>query len=115
MPFDQENKREFERFSVSLNAEVRSQDGLTNNQSETTVLMDISGGGARFVTAYPERYSIGDKVDLIIQLPGGDALNANMTGVAKVAWMGELEEGKTSIGLCMDDLLVFESMVNKNS
>ncbi len=112
MSVDHENKREFERYEISLNAEVSSLDDNASDHKETTVLRDISGGGARFVTTHPGHYSIGQKVDLTIQLPGGDALRARMEGTGRVVWMGEFEEGETSIGICMDDLMVFEHIVD---
>jgi len=112
MSFNQENKREFERYDISLNAEVKSFDDLGNEHRETTVLEDISGGGARYVTIHPDHYAIGQKVDLTIQLPGGSVLNAKMEGTGRVIWMGEFEEGEISIGICMDDLMVFEHIVD---
>lgn len=112
MSHQSDNSREFERYSITLNAEVKSVDDRANDLSETTVLKDISGGGARFVTAHPSYYGIGQKVDLIIQLPGGDTLNTKMEGVGKVVWMGEMDEGEISVGLCMDDLLVFEHIAD---
>jgi len=114
MPFDHENKREFERFSVSLNAEVTSTDDDAKSYSETIVLLDISGGGMRFVTAYPERYSVGDRVGIVIHLPGEKVLHGRMEGVGRIAWTGEFDEGETSIGLCMDDLLAFDQFVDES-
>ncbi|MCF7822397.1 MAG: PilZ domain-containing protein [Mariprofundaceae bacterium] len=108
MPIDHESKREFERYSVSLKADVELLNDMAASHSEAVVLQDISGGGTRFVTTRPELYSIGDTVDLTIHLPGGDSLNAEIKGVGKVVWMGELDEGETTVGLCMNDLLVFD-------
>jgi len=112
MTFTNQDKREYQRYSISFQAEVISQDDFDNHLSETTMLKDISGGGARFVSNHPERYSIGKKVHLSIQLPGDSLLNAKMEGLAKVAWMCEIDEGEISIGLCMDDLLAFERIVS---
>jgi len=112
MDFNDQNKREYERYSISFQAEVISLAGCANNLSETTTLKDISGGGARFVSKHSERYSIGQKVDLIIHLPGDSLLNAKMEGSGKVAWMCEIENGELSIGLCMDNLLAFERIVS---
>ena len=114
MPFNRENHREFKRYSVSLNAEVTSLDELANSYSETTVLKDISGGGASFATTRPDHYSIGQTVDITIELPGGGSLSAKIKGAGKVAWMGELEEGETTVGLCMNDLLVFDNIADEN-
>ncbi len=107
MSSDYEKEREFERYSVSLNAEVTLADGY----SETTVLRDISGGGASFVTTCPEHYSIGEKVDITIHLPGGGSLNAKVKGAGKVASMKELGEGETTIGLHLDEMLDFDDMI----
>lgn len=110
MPFDHEKEREFERYSVSLNAVVK----LAGGYSETTVLRDISGGGASFITTCPERYSIGDKVDITIQLPGGGSLHAKVKGAGKVASMSELGEGETTVGLRLDDLLDFDRIAGES-
>lgn len=112
MSHQSENGREFERYCITLNAEVKSIGERANELSEITKLQDISGGGARFVTAHPDYYGIGKKVDLIIQLPGGDTLNTKMEGAGRVVWMGEMDEGEVSVGLCMDDLMVFEHIVD---
>lgn len=110
MPVDHEKEREFERYSVSLNAEVK----LAGGYSETTVLRDISGGGASFVTACPEHYSIGDRVDITIQLPGGGSLHGKVKGAGRVASMRELGEGETTVGLRLDDLLDFDNIASES-
>jgi hypothetical protein len=110
MAFDHEKEREFERYSVSLKAVV----SLAGGYCETTVLRDISGGGASFITTCPERYSIGDKVDITIQLPGGGSLHAKVKGAGKVASMSELGEGETTVGLRLDDLLDFDRIAGES-
>jgi hypothetical protein len=110
MAFDHEKEREFERYSVSLKAEVN----LAGGYSETTVLRDVSGGGASFITTCPEHYSIGDRVDITIQLPGGGSLHAKVKGAGKVASMSELGEGETTVGLRLDDLLDFDNVADES-
>jgi hypothetical protein len=110
MAFDHEKEREFERYSVSLKADVN----LAGGYSETTVLRDVSGGGASFITTHPERYSIGDRVDITIRLPGGGSLHAKVKGAGKVASMKELGEGETTVGLRLDDLLDFDGMIGES-
>jgi hypothetical protein len=120
MSINDKAKREFERFNVSLkaevtcygelDAEVTSLDDIATGHSETTVLLDISGGGTRFITSRPEHYSIGDRVDITIHLPDAGSESASIKGSGKVAWMGELKDGEMSIGLCMNDLLVFDTL-----
>ena len=110
MPVDHEKEREFERYSVSLKAEVN----LAGGYSETTVLRDISGGGASFVTTHPEHYSIGDRVDITIQLPGGGSLHAEVKGAGRVASMSELGGSETTVGLHLDDLLDFDNILGES-
>jgi len=112
MSFDVDNKREFERYNISLSAEVGTLDDHANDHSEMVMLQDISGGGARFTTSHPDYYTIGQKIDVTIKLPGSNAMHAKFEGVGRVVWMGELDENETSIGVCMDDLLVFEHIVD---
>ncbi len=111
-----ENKREYERYSVSLKVQVSAFDAAGELFTDTGILKDISGGGANLITRHASRYFIGQKFDLKICLPGSDVLKGNINGHGMVVWIGEElshsdGSGGTPIGLCMDDLLVFDHLV----
>lgn len=113
------NKREYDRYPVSLKAQVSSFDEAGEEFSESGTIKDISGGGANLLTEHAERYFIGQKVDLKISLPGAEVLNADMHGHAMVVWIAKDAEGQGdgsgSIGLCMNDLLAFEHLIEASN
>jgi len=114
------NKREFERYSTSLKVHILAMDPSGEHFSGEGFLKNISGGGANLLASDPERFFIGQKVDLNIHLPEGGDLEASMKGHGMVVWVGEEEDPEehtvsASIGLCLDDLLAFEHLINRNA
>lgn len=78
------NQREFDRFSIDLALEVSATDSLGEKYNEKTELVQISGGGARFITRQADRYFIGQIVDVTIDMPGTTEVKATMKGTATV-------------------------------
>ena len=108
--------REFERYPASLKVHIFAMDSTGEHFTETGLLQNISGGGANLLAGEPEKFYIGQKVDLKIHLPHEDELGAKMKGHGMVVWVGEEinpEDQSTcaSIGLCLDDLLAFEHLI----
>lgn len=115
MSNDFKERRSYERFEIEIEVEIFDMDGASREYLETATLQDISGGGARFVSKNPERYSIGQRLFVAIVLPGTESRHPNMQGKATVIWVGddgESEDG-SGIGLRMDDLLVFDHLGNR--
>jgi len=114
MSDDVQERRSFERFPLELNVEIYNIDNGPKEFVETTQLRDISGGGARFVSLLPEKYSIGQRLFVAIVLPETATRQPSMQGKATVVWIGEPFPGTAGInvGICMDDLLVFNHMSN---
>lgn len=113
---EHENKREYDRYPVSLKVQVSAFDEHGDHFTETGVVKDISGGGANLLTDQIDRYFIGQKLDLKIFLPGSEEINTDMHGHGMVVWIGEDpdrpdEIGAGSVGLSMNDLLAFEHLV----
>lgn len=113
---DYTNRREYERYPVSLKVQVSGIDEQGEDFYDNAALKDISGGGANMLTEQASRYYIGQHVNLRIFLPGAERLNAGMNGRGMVVWMGDDPERPEmshfgSIGLCMDDLLAFEHLI----
>ena len=113
-------KREFERYPASLKVHILAMDPSGEHFSEEGILRNISGGGANLLASEPERFFVGQKVDLNIHLPEEDDLSARMKGHGTVVWVGEEENPEdhsiyASIGLCLDDLLSFEHLISRNA
>lgn len=111
------SRRAYERHTIEFEVEVSALDGAQREFMEMAVLRDVSGGGACFISTRPELYSEGQRLALAIYLPGTDQLDARMQGDATVVWIGAPDDAapggmpRTSIGVCMDDLMTFEHIM----
>lgn len=78
-------RREDNRFRIDLATQVTaiSADGQTF--SEKTLLCNMSGGGASFITHQPDRYFQGQHLHIKIDLPGTVDLKASLQGTATVS------------------------------
>lgn len=112
MSNDFEERRNYERYEIEIKVEIYDMDGAAKEYLETTTLRDISGGGARFASQHPERYSIGQRLFVSIVLPGTESRHPSMQGKATVIWVGDDGDSGmgASVGLRMDDLLVFDHL-----
>ena len=77
-------RREFDRFPVEFVMEVVGEDNEGKKFNEKTVLKDISGGGAKFITQQAGKYFLGQALEIIIYLPDTDEVKAYMRGTATV-------------------------------
>ena len=77
-------KRAFERIPLDLIIQVTARDSEGKIYRERSVLTDISGEGAKFLTDKPDAYFVGQDLEMIIYLPGAKKLNALMRGRATV-------------------------------
>lgn len=111
--------REYERYPASLKVHVFAMDAAGERFTESGFLKDISGGGANLVAEEPEKFFVGQKIDLQIHLPHEEALGTNIKGHGMVVWVGEEDpkdqSKRASIGICLNDLLAFENLINKGS
>lgn len=103
------DKRKFERYPASLKVHIFALDSAGEPFTETGFLRDISGGGANLLADLPEKFFVGQKIDLQIHLPHGEELDANIKGHGMVVWMSEEENPEDqsdhiSIGICLNDL-----------
>jgi len=80
--------RQFQRFPIDFKIEVVAHDRNGEAHKENTILEDISGEGARFLTENAERYFVEQSLEVSIFLPGTDEVQATMKGTAKVVWIG---------------------------
>jgi len=78
------DRRNFDRFPIEFVMEVSTEDIEGKKYKENTVLKDISGEGARFITQQVGKYFLGQSLELTIHLPGSDEVKACMIGKATV-------------------------------
>jgi hypothetical protein len=86
------DRRDFDRFPIAFAIEVSGKDRAGRAHRERTILSDISGGGARFITQHPDRYFPNQPLDLTIYLPGTKEVKAQMRGEARVVRIGDSDD-----------------------
>jgi len=77
-------RREFNRLQIEFWMEVSLKDKKGVRFEEKTVLRNISGGGANFVTHIADQYYPGQELQLTLFLPGTHDMNARMKAKARV-------------------------------
>ena len=105
---NKDERREFNRFQIEFWMEVHSEDSKGERFEEKTVLRDISGGGANFVTRNAEKYYPGQKLLLILFLPGSNQMNARMNAKAQVIRIGSDTSGMATVAVKFETILNFE-------
>jgi len=114
MPDHAADRRAFERYPLEFEVDISTVSGTEKYPIERTVLNNISGDGACFLSNRPESYSIGQQIVLDICMPGTHKTDACMEGQATVIRIGDAqtdESGKVhrvSVGVSMDNLLSFQ-------
>jgi hypothetical protein len=114
MPINSDT-RHFERFSIDFTIEVIAYGRDGGKHREKTILEDISGEGARFLTGRAERYFVGQTLEVSIYLPETDEVKASMKGKAKVVRIGPCSNADSSgqsqpvsVAVKLDNPLSFE-------
>jgi hypothetical protein len=108
-------RRAFNRFPIEFVLEVSSEDSEGKEFNERTVLKDISGDGAKFITQQARKYFLGQSLGMTIYLPGPNDVKADMRGKATVvridpssnSGIGEKSQ-EMSIAVTFDTPLHFE-------
>ena len=109
-------KRAFKRFPLEFAAEVTAEDVHGKTFEDRTYLKDISGEGANFITHQPQRYYIGQRLKLMVHLPGTKEVKGCMKARATIVRIspedhgGQAPENKTSVAIKLDSLLEFERL-----
>ncbi len=116
--------REFPRHWVSFPVIVSWGEGVQNGSDhEKTVLKDISGGGALFVSRNPENYYPGQLLNISIMLDGTSDVRAQIRTEATVirihhdmkAGMQVPEKQPAGIAIQFDRSFEFERIDNHDS
>jgi len=114
MPDHIADRRAFERHPLEFEVDISTVSGTEKHPVERTVLNDISGDGACFLSNRPESYSTGQRIVLNIHMPGSGKMDVCMEGQATIVWIGGAQttgSGKTQqapVGISMDSLLSFQ-------
>lgn len=99
-------RRSSPRYSIDFMLEVAVQDKEGRQHVEKSELVDLSSGGAKFVTHHPDWYSVHRKVHITTFLPGAEHLQACMKGTATVQWIAtsKAEGGQSlwEVGISID-------------
>jgi c-di-GMP-binding flagellar brake protein YcgR len=78
------DRRDFDRFPIEFEIQVAAQDSEGKKCSENTILRNISGGGARFMTQQASKYPTGQPLEVAVFLTGTDKVKARMREKATV-------------------------------
>ena len=78
-------RREDNRFQMDLVMQVTAKSADGQTFSEKTLLRNMSGGGANFITRQADRYFQGQQLNIKIDLPGTVDLTASLQGTATVS------------------------------
>ena len=108
-------RRAFNRFPMEFVLEVSAKDSEGKEFNERTVLKDISGDGAKFITQQARKYFPGQSLEMTIYLPGPNDVKADMRGKATIvridpssnSGIGEKSQAM-SIAVTFDTPLYFE-------
>jgi len=102
----QAEKRQFQRhksdFTISITAQENDEKPI-----ETAMVRDISGNGLSFFSSGPGQYTVGQKLTVLIHLPGTEYAVAGMQGRATVVRADRASNGNPIICLQLDDPLSF--------
>ncbi len=118
-------RREFSRFKIEFLIEISAKDSQGKIFYENTVLKNISGGGAKFITWKVDRYFIGQDLNMTLFLPGTGDVNAHMnvkSNVKRIDLLNDANEeneekknGEACVAVKFDTLLNFERVDLKTS
>jgi hypothetical protein len=110
-----EERRNFKRFPLDFGVEILSKDHHGRIQKETALLKDVSGEGVCFISERPQRYVLGQLLDLSIILPGTKKIAASMKASGTVVRMDVSRQGerlgcsrKAKIAVRLESPLNFE-------
>ncbi|MEW6670253.1 MAG: PilZ domain-containing protein [Thermodesulfobacteriota bacterium] len=82
---EKSERRTDKRFRIDLITQVTAISADGEIFTENTLLRNMSGGGASFVTRLADRYFQGQRLDISIELPGTAELKASLQGTATVS------------------------------
>ena len=78
------DKRSFDRYQITFPVRVSGNDAHGQPFEETTRLQDVSGSGALFLSRFPDRYHVGQELDIAIVLDAAKDVRACIRNAATV-------------------------------
>jgi hypothetical protein len=78
------DRRDLDRYPIEFEIQLAAQDSEGKKYSENTILRNISGGGARFMTQQASKYFTGQPLEVAVFLTGTDKVKARVRGKATV-------------------------------
>ena len=115
------NKRNFDRFPLEFEMEVVAKDIEGKGFKEKTVLIDISGGGAKFTSRLADNYYLGQPLKLTINFLESDVKTSRVEGNATVVRINKLNDSVVnnkdqvvSIAITLDTALQFGTVDMKS-
>ncbi|HKI61503.1 MAG TPA: PilZ domain-containing protein [Mariprofundaceae bacterium] len=104
--------RSSERHPIEFKVDIYSSPDAGRQFLEKAVLKDISGTGVCFITHNPGLYTVGQEIDLDINMPGSEKLGAMMECRARIVRLDLSEqqaaESRAQVGILMSSLLSFQ-------
>ena len=90
------DKREFNRLPLDLSMEVTAENIDGDIFIDRAILADVSGGGAKFLTQKPDRYFLGQLLEIAIIMPGTNNISAQMRTNATVVRIDPADKSKNA-------------------
>lgn len=114
---DRSDRREFRRFSIEFETDITATDIKGKTFHDRTVLLNVSGSGANFLTQLTESYYGGQLLEMVIYFPGTKDVKACMKAdatVVRIDAVDSLQPGgerpQKRIALAFDSQLHFERL-----
>jgi len=104
--------RACERHAIGFEVAVRGHSLTGESFSDAGRLKDLSDQGLCLITDHPEHYYEAQTLDVKIELPGTDTLEAFMLCEATVAWVRTVEDAggeHVLIGVFLNSPMTFEN------
>ncbi|MFO7860404.1 MAG: PilZ domain-containing protein [Desulfosalsimonas sp.] len=111
------DKRSFDRYQITFPVRISGKDFQNRPFKEVTRLQDVSGSGALFLSSFPDRYHVGQDIDVAIMLDAAEDVQAcirNQASVVRIncpeACGAKPDAGLQGIAVCFHHGFDFQRM-----
>ncbi|MFW6284194.1 MAG: PilZ domain-containing protein [Desulfosalsimonas sp.] len=111
------DKRSFDRYEMTFPVRISGKDCQNRPFKEITRLQDVSGSGALFLTGFPDRYYVGQDIDVAIMLDAAEDVQACIRNQASVVRIhcpqdcgAKSDAGLQGIAVCFYQAFDFQRM-----
>ncbi|MCF8027453.1 MAG: PilZ domain-containing protein [Desulfobacteraceae bacterium] len=109
------DKRSFDRYQITFPVRISGKDSHSRPFKEITRLQDVSGSGALFLSGFPDRYHVGQDIDVAIMLDAAEDVQAcirNQASVVRIncpeACGANPDDGLQGIAVCFHHAFDFQ-------